>query len=258
MSIGCWVKVRFLSLLVGLRYVLIDDGAANFYQRLSMRHRHRSEWVVHNSTPAPASSDLVCLMATNAGVVRVLENETMSLVSSPKNNPKEMFDMDFQQGNHNVVLAGGRASRLWMADLRSPKWSFIRHASSIARVRSVNEHQVVACGLQSSMCLYDLRFVSQRPNGMGPLVSFTGYRNEAHVHVGFDVCTEAGVVAAAQEDGTVGLFSLESGRRVRCEAMGFGRGRVVRALMFGEGGASLWIGEGPGIAKYAFGETSGW
>ncbi|KAL6855359.1 hypothetical protein ACO1O0_006500 [Amphichorda felina] len=260
-------------------------GEANFFQRLSVNHRHRSEWLVHNSTPAPPSSDLLCVLATNAGVVRVSSNETMSLVAPPPpqlassaassvhrrgNNhsvPKEVFDVDFQHGNHNVIFAGGRSPKLWMGDLRAPpgtnQWSSVRHASSIARLRSVNEHQVVVCGLQSSMALYDVRFLAQRPNGAGPLVTFPGYRNEAHMHVGFDACPGLGVVAAAQEDGTVGVFSLSSGRRVRCPALagrGAGGGRPVRALMFGEGmpgdkTPSLWVGEGLGIAKYSFGEA---
>ena len=257
--------------------------AANFYQRLSVNHRSRSEWVVHSCTPAPPSSDLVCVMATNAGVVRVFSNETMSLVAPPpfssassssrknKNNnlpvPKEIFDIDFQRGNHNVVFAGGRSPKLWMGDLRTPQgtnqWSSVRHASSIARLRSVNEYQVVVCGLQNSMALYDVRFMAQRPNGAGPLVTFPGHKNEAHVHVGFDACPEVGAVAAAQEDGTVGVFSLASGKRVRCPALagrGADRGRPVRALMFEEGISrdktpSLWVGEGLGITKYSFGEA---
>jgi hypothetical protein len=258
-----------------------------------MRTPNVREWVVNKSTPAPASSDLICLLATNAGVNRVTSSESMYPTASPPDGtkqgnqktkkrknfassasgPREMFDVDFQHGNHNIVFAGGRSPKVWMADLRSAaQWSTpIRHPSAIARLRSVNEHQVLVCGLRSSMLLYDTRFLKtpqQRPlaggfdtNTTSPLVVFLGHANEAHVHIGFDVCKRLGSVAAAQEDGTVALFSLESGRRMRCEVLdgkGASRGRPVRALMFDEMEAddertSLWVGEGLEIVKYSFG-----
>lgn len=255
-----------------------------------MRHRNRSDWVVHRSAPAPASSDLFCALATNHGIVTVASNEHMSIheptaTTDQKNSskrrsvhpfsPKEVLDVDFQKNNHNVVLAGGRSPRLWVSDLRAPEaqWSFIKHSSSVARLRSVNEHQVVVSGLQHSMALYDLRYapvLSSPPSGpprakgwFKPLLTFPSYRNEAHIHVGFDVCPELGAVAAAQDDGTVGIFSLASGRKMRCEAMETATmkrkgGQPIRALMFTEGQESertpsLWVGEGMGIVKYAFG-----
>ena len=255
-----------------------------------MRTPNVREWVVNRSTPAPASSDLICLLATNAGVNRVTSNENMYPIALPPdgtkpgsqrtkkrknlassaNGPREMFDVDFQHGNHNIVFAGGRSPKVWMADLRSaPQWSTpIRHPSAIARLRSVNEHQVLVFGLQSSMLLYDTRFLRTPrraggfdTNATSPLVVFQRHANEAHVHIGFDVCKRLGAVAAAQEDGSVALFSLESGRRMRCEVLdgkGASRGRPVRALMFDEMEADdertgLWVGEGLGIVKYSFG-----
>lgn len=235
-----------------------------------MRRRDRGEWIVHRSAVAHASSDLLCVMATNVGVVRVASNEDMSLLSGPSpippssqkgpSFPKEVLDVDFMKDNHNVVLAGGRSPRLWISDMRSRpnEWSFLKHTSSIARLRSVNEHQVVVSGLQSSMALYDIRYLSSRPNGFKPLLRFPSYQNEAHIHVGFDVCPELGAVAAAQENGTVGVYSLASGRRVHCEALnGVRRGQPVRSLMFAKRGRetmpSLYVGEGMEIVKYAFG-----
>ena len=99
---------------------------ANHYQRLSIRHRLRDEWLVHQSTPAPAASDLLCVIGTNAGILRVRSNETMAWIapqSPPKglHLPQEIFDQDFQHGNHNILLAGGRQPRLWMTDLRTPE-----------------------------------------------------------------------------------------------------------------------------------------
>ncbi|GJN74134.1 hypothetical protein PLIIFM63780_008212 [Purpureocillium lilacinum] len=241
-------------------------GETNHYQRLSIRHRLRDEWLVHQSTPAPAASDLLCVIGTNAGILRVRSNETMAWIapqSPPKglHLPQEIFDQDFQHGNHNILLAGGRQPRLWMTDLRTPEsdWSWTRHASSIAHLRSVNEHQILVAGLQNSMALYDMRFFGRRPNGISPLLDFPAYRNAAHFHTGWDVSPSLGVAAAAQDDGTVRLFSLRSGRALRRPAMDRAArtDTPVRALMFQqmpwEKTPSLFVGEGPSLRKYSFG-----
>ncbi|KAL3959825.1 hypothetical protein ACCO45_004942 [Purpureocillium lilacinum] len=175
--------------------------------------------------------------------------------------PQEIFDQDFQHGNHNILLAGGRQPRLWMTDLRTPEsdWSWTRHASSIAHLRSVNEHQILVAGLQNSMALYDMRFFGRRPNGISPLLDFPAYRNAAHFHTGWDVSPSLGVAAAAQDDGTVRLFSLRSGRALRRPAMDRAArtDTPVRALMFQqmpwEKTPSLFVGEGPSLRKYSFG-----
>lgn len=174
--------------------------------------------------------------------------------------PQEIFDQDFQRSNHNVLLAGGRKPRLWITDLRTPEseWSFVRHASSIAHVRSVNPHQVLVAGLENTMVLYDMRFFAQRPNGVVPLLSFPAYHNEAHFHTGWDVCPDLGVVAAAHDDGTVKLFSLRSGRQLRSPTLDrIHTDTPVKALMFQqmprEKVPSLFVGEGPSLKKYSFG-----
>ncbi|KAJ6781877.1 hypothetical protein PWT90_08033 [Aphanocladium album] len=278
-------------------------GETSHYQRLYIRHRLRDEWLVHQSTPAPASSDLLCVIGTNAGILRVRSNETMAWISSApssssssssssapqgKHVPQEVFDQDFQTGNANVLLAGGRQARLWLTDLRAPEvqWCSVPHASSIAHLRSISEHQILVAGLRSSMCVYDMRFFgrknpnqnqggqsqsqsqsrsqSQRqkwtPNGSTPVLTFDGYKNEAHVHTGWDVCRELGLVAAAHDDGTVKLFSLRSGRMLTGGGGGVGGIKAdtpVRALMFQtmprETMPSLFVGEGPLLRKFSLG-----
>ncbi|EQL00867.1 WD40 repeat-like-containing domain protein [Ophiocordyceps sinensis CO18] len=240
-------------------------GEANQYQRISLHHRLRDDWVAYRSTPAPPSSDLICVIGTNAGIIRVRSDDSMAWIA-PQNQalsrhvPQDIFDLDFQHSNHNVVMAGGRQARLWITDLRTPEleWTDVRHGSSIAHVRSVNPHQILVAGLKNTMALYDMRFFSQRPNGVRPLLSFATYRNEAHFHTGWDVSPDLGIVAAAHDDGTVKLFSLRSGRMLRSDAMD----RIytqapVKALMFQqmptEKLPSLWVGVGPSIQKFTFG-----
>jgi WD40 repeat protein len=174
--------------------------------------------------------------------------------------PQETFAQDFQEGNHNVVLTGGRQPRLWITDLRAPEpqWSFANHASSISHIKSVNPHQVLASGLKSLMALYDVRYLSSDPRGTKPLLHFHGHRNEAHFHIGWDVSPELNVVVAAQDNGTMKLFSLRSGRQLRCPAVEtIHVDTPVKALMFQrmprERMPSLFIGEGPLLRKFSFG-----
>ncbi|KJZ77774.1 hypothetical protein HIM_02951 [Hirsutella minnesotensis 3608] len=240
-------------------------GETNHYQRFSIRHRLTDEWLVHQSTPAPPSSDLLCVIGTNAGILRVRSDESMAWiapVNPPKNAnlPREIFDQDFQQSNHNILLAGGRQPRLWITDLRTPEseWNHVRHASSIAHLRSINTHQILVAGLENTMALYDMRFFGRRANGAKPLLTFPGYRNAAHFQTGWDVSTELGVVAAAHDDGTVKLFSLRSGRTLRSQSLDRIRTTTpIKAMMFQqmprEKTPSLFIGEGPSLKKYTFG-----
>lgn len=237
---------------------------ANEYRRLSIEHRCRDAWLVHTCTPAPASSDLLCVVGTSVGMLSVRTDNTMAWIAPEDRRrlPQEIFGLDFQQSNHNVLLAGGRRPRLWITDLRTPERerTCIRHASSIAHLRSINPHQVLVAGLENTMSLYDMRFFGEQSGGNGrkPLLSFPGYKNAAHFHTGWDVCTEAGVAAAAQDDGTVKLFSLETGRTVRSPALDKIRTDTpVRALMFstmrGERMPSLWVGEGLALRKFSLG-----
>ncbi|QUC17062.1 uncharacterized protein UV8b_01303 [Ustilaginoidea virens] len=261
-------------------------GEATHYQRLSIRHRLRDEWHVHKCTPAPPSSNLLCVVGTDAGILTVRADETVAWAgpapgpSLPAGDarplPRDIFDQDFQTSNPSVLLAGGRQPRLWIADLRAPPpssssssaaagggggWTHVRLASSVAHLRSVNPHQVLVAGLQHHMALYDVRFLAAaRPNdgAAAPLLTFAGYRNAAHFHTGWDVSTELGAVAAAHDDGTVRLFSLRSGRRLRSAALDRVQARApLKALMFQTAARerlpSLWLGHGHVLKKYSFG-----
>ncbi|RKL23878.1 hypothetical protein BFJ68_g1037 [Fusarium oxysporum] len=240
-------------------------GESILYQRVAVPHEGRGEWMVHNSTPAPPSSDLICVASSNRGLLKMHSEGSVSVVAprTAQNGiqlPQEAFAQDFQEGNHNVVFTGGRQPRLWITDLRAPEpqWSFANHASSISHIKSVNPHQVLASGLKSSTALYDVRYLSSDPLGTKPMLHFNGHRNEAHFHIGWDVSPELKVVAAAQDNGTVKLFSLRSGRKLRCPAVELiHTDTPVKALMFQrmprERMPSLFVGEGPLLRKFSFG-----
>ncbi|KAF5598557.1 myocyte-specific enhancer factor 2d [Fusarium pseudocircinatum] len=242
-------------------------GESILYQRVAVPHEGRGEWMVHNSTPAPSSSGLICVASSNRGLLSMHSEGSVSVVAprGAQNGtqlPQETFAQDFQEGNHNVVFTGGRQPRLWITDLRAPEpqWSFANHASSISHIKSVNPHQVLASGLKSSMALYDVRYLTSDPRGTKPLLYFVGHRNEAHFHIGWDVSPELNVVAAAQDNGTMKLFSLRSGRQLRCPAVeAIHLDTPIKALMFQrmptERMPSLFIGEGPLLRKFSFGRT---
>ncbi|KAL9575670.1 hypothetical protein ACKAV7_000468 [Fusarium commune] len=239
--------------------------ATILYQRVAVPHEGRGEWMVHNSTPAPPSSDLICVASSNRGLLKMHSEGSVSVVAprvaqNGTQLPQETFAQDFQEGNHNVVFTGGRQPRLWITDLRAPEpqWSFANHASSISHIKSVNHHQVLASGLKSSMALYDIRYLSSDPRGTKPMLHFHGHRNEAHFHIGWDVSPELNVIAAAQDNGTMKLFSLKSGRQLRCPAVEtIHVDTPIKALMFQrmprERMPSLFVGEGPLLKKFSFG-----
>ncbi|KAJ4327964.1 hypothetical protein N0V84_001639 [Fusarium piperis] len=108
------------------------------------------------------------------------------------------------------------------------------------------------------MALYDVRFLTRNPRGARPLLKFQDHRNEAHFHIGWDVSPDLNVVAAAQDNGTVKLFSLRSGRQLRCPTVDSTHvDSPIKALMFQrmprERLPSLFVGEGPSLRKFSFG-----
>jgi hypothetical protein len=156
----------------------------------------------------------------------------------------------------------------------SPQSNTFRHLSSVAHVKSVGLYEVLAAGPRNAMALYDIRFLqrSHQPthrnnnrwtgNTTRPLLTFPSYRNTAHIHTGLDVLLEPGygsrgVVAAAHDDETVGLYSLRDGTRLPGGAVdSIKAGAVVRSMMWaslpGDRHPSLFVGEGSLVRKYSF------
>lgn len=94
-----------------------------------------------------------------------------------------------------------------------------------------------------------------------PILTFPAYRNTAHILTGLDILTDPGyghgLVAAAHDDSTVGIYSLLDGTRLSGGAIDAIRAPgVVRSLMWqtlpGDRHPSLFVGEGTGVGKYSF------
>lgn len=247
------------------------------WQTFMRRNPAWGEWCVYSCTPAPASSNLLSILGTSVGPLNVDRNGGITSRMSEEfsqalgSRSPEIFTQDFQQDNHNVLFSGGRQHRLWITDVRAPvtEVMYAPHTSSINHVRSINPHQVLVAGLKNSMSLYDTRFFGKKynagssgrkrgGNGRAPLLTFPGYKNAAHVHTGWDVCAELGLVAAAHDDGTVKLFSLKTGRLLKSPAVDSVRTDTpIKALMFstmsGERLPSLWVSEGHDVRKFSMG-----
>jgi hypothetical protein len=167
-----------------------------------------------------------------------------------RENPTDVFALEFLAENHNILLSGGRKGILNIADLRVPNTSLedvIHHPSSITHIRQLDSHRIIVAGLNSNLCQYDLRFrrltetvpsTARRrkksiynqptpPTRMGPkrsiynqtitrsILQYPDFQNDSTINKGFDVDLETGTVAAAQESDDfnpdVRLFSLHGG-----------------------------------------------
>ncbi|KAL7808860.1 hypothetical protein V8C26DRAFT_277839 [Trichoderma gracile] len=282
----------------------LDDVSSGRNWSLNIDHMAiplGKKWcVAHQSTPAPAASNLLCVVGTSDGIMSIHSDETPRWLNPrlpnlgldaraerptprgrfnrPRKTPFEIFSQDFQVDNHNVLFAGGRQPRLWMSDLRTPavEWSSVKHGSSIAHVRSINPHQVIVAGLRDCMSVYDTRFFRSSSSGddnnnnnkdaaagrktasSSPvLLEFPEYRNQARFDIGWDVCPELNLVAAAQDDASVRLFSLSSGGLVRAGGTDLERFKAknpVKALLFqtlrGERLPNLYMADGAYLKKF--------
>jgi len=196
---------------------------------------------------------------------------------------RDVFSVDFCPGNPWTLLAGGRRGGVWLGDLRQGRHTAWVHAVAtagpVAHVKPVDEHKLLAAGPSDFLALYDVRYCAKDPGAARrgadktwPVVRFPQYRNAAHVTgLGLDIAPADGLVAAAS-DGTaagppVALFSLHSGRRLRCpalDALTAPPRRPVAALRFARtrrdrdrnAPAALYVALGSAVHKFAFGAGS--
>lgn len=263
------------------------DNTARGRRRPRDPIRSETSRMPYTRFPAGAEGD------TDSGRATTI-NDPVPSTSAPL--PHDLLTVDFMPHNHNLLLLGSRSGHLWLADTRAPytQWSWWaarpRHAS-VTHVATVNEYHVLAAGLRNSMALYDVRFCKARTiessstkdkndigsstnrrrggggSGSGsdghketarPLLVFQGYNNAAHLDLGFAVEQQLGIAAAAQDDGTVALYSLKTGRRLRSRRVDEIKAtRPVKCLAFeslpGDRNPSLFAGIGPSVHKYSFG-----
>ncbi|TKA65656.1 hypothetical protein B0A49_07838 [Cryomyces minteri] len=131
-----------------------------------------------------------------------------------------------------TLAAGLRNSSVMLWDSRSRGHTArLQHPGAVFGLkRADQESRLVVCGLRNSMALYDLRMVRDSPSASqprakhgskqarspasAPVFAFS-YANEHHLSRGFDVCPDAGLVAAADRDNVVQLYSLHTGDSIK-------------------------------------------
>lgn len=245
--------------------------------------------------PSHGGSALAAVLATSNGVVRVTDGEQPIQPLVPpeeqsaargfkgRSPPQDILAVDWHPTNPAVVFAGARDGRLLRADTRAPRWGpggweSCLHRSSAAHLRAIDDHQILAAGPRGAMAVYDLRWLAgglHRRSGMGrggrearPVATMVEYRNAARLDLGLDVATIGGgmgkAAAAGMDDGTVGVFSLRSGKRLKAGAVDdvrLGDGAVVKSLQWEkmpwERETSLWVAIGAEVRKFSFGLDDG-
>ncbi|KAI0137342.1 hypothetical protein BJ170DRAFT_590277 [Xylariales sp. AK1849] len=184
---------------------------------------------------APPGSQDQCAVGSNRGILqwncrgdfdwlapkgRFTDNDFML---------RDIFDLDYQKGHSQIILAGGRGGHLFLGDTRMNhyQWRCIKHPSSITHLKSISQYHIFVSGLKDTMCIYDTRMVKKRAgnplvsphllkqvDSVTPILTFPGYKNKAHIHIGLDVDTKIGMVAAAHDDGKIALYSINTGHRL--------------------------------------------
>ncbi|KAK5661504.1 hypothetical protein OQA88_11408 [Cercophora sp. LCS_1] len=253
---------------------------------------------VHTLVPAPPNANLTAAIATSIGPALLHADGRFAFPKSRlPNNPKgrlpdivagDILSLALLPDSPSTIITGTRRCNIGLIDTRAghSEWLTLHHPSPVGHLKPVAPFQILVAGSRSAMAVYDIRYVKdgvdwtrlarREPNRTRSVVEFVGYENEAHVSaIGLDVLVEgggggAGVVAAAQGDGRVGLWSLRDGMRLGSRAVegidvegnerharGWLSGRVVRCLQFarmeGERESSLYVGEGGVVRKYGFG-----
>lgn len=174
---------------------------------------------VLSSVAAPDKSNIEFGIGTSQGIMTLDKRSNLTWLSREQcGHKKDVFAVEFLSHEPDVIMSGGRNSFMYLTDLRVPSFGqqpdFIKHGSSITHIKQVDTHRIIVAGLKSNLCQYDLRF-RKGPERTQSILQYPAYQNSARMSIGFDVDTESGIVAAAQEfDAShplIQLFSLHGG-----------------------------------------------
>jgi len=171
--------------------------------------------------------------------------------------------------SHHTILNGCRDGhiRLWDIRSRAPESTScpLKHPSSIAHARTVNENKIVVTGIENQLCTYDLRFLTLTYARSGastrPYLSFPTYRNRDlnGLAVGFDVRRD--LIAAGTDEGRVQVFDGCTGQELQMgTGVGLGErklGGSARCLRLvgdedGEGEVRLFVAAGESVEEWAW------
>ncbi|KAI9759401.1 MAG: hypothetical protein M4579_002390 [Chaenotheca gracillima] len=177
--------------------------------------------------PDPDTAHLASNPAHDSNVHRGGGGPTQ--VYSAKVGPRDDADvLAVEFISDGLLAAGQRNGRVDILDKRKPRMGtdrqgtsshFVRHPSSVTNIKKVDDHHIIVCGLENSLCMYDLRFShppSPRKAFMEPTRPVLEYdhQNEYRLGLGFDIDIDAGLVAAATDQKTTNLFVLNTSEKI--------------------------------------------
>ncbi|KAL1636919.1 hypothetical protein SLS56_001016 [Neofusicoccum ribis] len=179
-----------------------------------------SHTTIFASAPNPFSSGPeIVAVGTLGSVIRLEEGPsswagTTAFEKGPNKRPDAALALQWL-GPHSLS-AGFRSGDIVLYDARSKGHKTrLQHLSSVIGIkRGDHDSQLVVAGLKSTMCLYDLRMIKDH-KATRPVFRFQDYENSYTEASGFDVHQLSGLVAAAQENGYVQLYSLKNGSKIR-------------------------------------------
>lgn len=186
---------------------------------------------------------------------------------------REVLALEFLQNQPSVLLAGDRRGEISLLDIRADNPKFgqdvIENRSAVTHIKSLDDYRVLVAGPGDgeipTMFQYDLRWRekmsikgSRQRKGKfctRPVLEYPGHVNP-YPKFGLDVDLDAGLVAAAQEDQTVQLFSLHGGHKIDYAGKDEKREYPIECLRFvpdrEDSVKSLYMAGSDSIYRYAW------
>ncbi|KAF8245800.1 hypothetical protein K440DRAFT_633099, partial [Wilcoxina mikolae CBS 423.85] len=165
------------------------------------------------------------LIGTSASAVHILPH-THQIQKTDYRIKSDVFAVEFLPTDPYPFLCGSRDGDMRLFDVRVNSTTrpdiIVRHGGTITHIRALSSQSILVNGLQRC-ATYDLRF----PHPKSPSSGFAHATRAARVYgkvvkkdasmigLGFDVDADRGVMAVADHEGWVAMWSLETGERLQ-------------------------------------------
>jgi hypothetical protein len=227
---------------------------------LENKNQIRSLWT------STASSTIMghFLLGTSAGG-SFLQIHGHSITNQIYPTRSDVFAVEFIPPEQFLFLSGSRDGDMRLFDIRTrpslrPAIS-VRHGTPITHIRTLTEKTVILNGLHCC-AMYDLRFphpTSPSSNFAYPTRATKTYdaisrKTEFLIARGFDVNKELGIIAAADHEHRVNLFSIATGEMLPSEIGQENLGQPCKKLLFDTAfmPEKLWAVEGSRVHCLSF------
>ncbi|CAI2167286.1 5115_t:CDS:10 [Funneliformis geosporum] len=134
----------------------------------------------------------------------------------------DVFALDFDRYQPNVVFSGCRDGRLRIFDLRSDSrhgiGPMIDQKSPICHLKQIGAWYILSDGMNGSVSLWDIR--NEKKNydkayDNKPVIEFEKNVNSTNIQYGFDINLKEDILSIAGQDNKVRFFSINTGRAIR-------------------------------------------